>query len=134
MPAGLEVAGGHPRYIYRRPRGAGIQYRNLDTWPPDRTRSRANLEGATRIMINGYLFTLVLIFGSMYWIYAMGRKGVCRRDQHYNEADTQVIQELHRGLERMGQRIEALETILLDQGEHYRRTPPPVPEHDRVRR
>ena len=81
-------------------------------------------------MINGYVFTLILIFGSMYWIYAMGRKGVCRRDQHYNAEDTELIQELHRGMERMGKRIESLETILMDRSEAYRQTPPPMPRHE----
>ncbi len=80
-------------------------------------------------MINGYVFTLILIFGSLYWLYVMGRNGVCRKDQRYNAEDTEIIQELHRGMERMGQRIESLETILLDQGEHYRKSPPPMPDH-----
>lgn len=86
------------------------------------------------MMINGYVFTLILIFGSMYWIYAMERKGVCRRDRHYNAEDTEIIQELHRGLERMGQRIEALETILLDRSEAYRKTPPPMPREEKTTR
>ncbi len=80
-------------------------------------------------MINGYVFTLILNFGCLYWLYVMGRNGVSRRDQSYNAEDTEIIQELHRGMERMGQRIESLETILLDQGEHYRKSPPPMPDH-----
>lgn len=81
-------------------------------------------------MINGFTFTLLLIFGSMYWIYALAKMNVKKRDGHYSDADTEVIQEMHRSLERMGQRIESLETILLDQGEHYRKTPPPAPRHE----
>lgn len=73
------------------------------------------------------LFVLCIIFGSMYWIYAMARTGVRKQDHRYNQEETEIIQELHRGLERMGARIEALETLLLDQNEKYRRTPPPVP-------
>ena len=73
------------------------------------------------------LFALCIIFGSMYWIYVMARTGVRKQDHRYNEEETEIIQELHRGLEKMGARIEALETLLLDQNETYRRTPPPVP-------
>lgn len=84
--------------------------------------------------MNGQLFVLLIIFGSMYWIYTMARIGVCRRDRHYNADDTQIIQELHRGMERMGKRMEALETILMDQNEAFRRTPPPVPRHEPAER
>ena len=80
--------------------------------------------------MSGQLFALILIFGCMYWIYAMANMGVKRKDRAYNQEDTETIQELHRGLEKMGRRIEALETILLDQNETYRKTPPPMPRHE----
>lgn len=77
--------------------------------------------------MSGQLFTLILIFGSMYWIYALARTGVKRKDRAYNQEDTETIQELHRGLEQMARRIEALETILLDRHDGFRHTPPPMP-------
>lgn len=76
------------------------------------------------------LFVLCIIFGSMFWIYAMARTGVRKQDHRYNERETEIIQELHRGLEKMGKRIEALETILMDQSERFRQTPPPVPPRE----
>ena len=50
----------------------------------------------------------------------------CRRIRHrdegeYNRDDTQMIQEIHRGLQRMDQRIEALETLMMDHPAHSRR-------------
>ena len=82
------------------------------------------------MIINGQLFALILIFGCMYWVYAMVKIGVNKKDRAYNQEDTETIQELHRGLEKMGKRIESLETILLDQNDRYRRTPPPMPREE----
>ncbi len=84
--------------------------------------------------MNTQLFVLCIIFGSMFWIYAMARTGVRKQDHRYNEEETEIIQELHRGLEKMGKRIEALETILLDQAEYRRTSPPPVPPRESVGR
>lgn len=80
--------------------------------------------------MSGYLFALILIFGCLAWIFAMFQFDVKRKDRAYNQEDTELIQELHRGLERMAARIEALETILLDQNERFRKTPPPIPRRE----
>jgi len=80
--------------------------------------------------MTGYTFVLLVVFGSMYWVYLMAHMGVKKSNHKYNEEDTEIIQEMHRGMEKMAGRIESLETILLDQGEHFRRTPPPVPDHE----
>lgn len=80
--------------------------------------------------MNTQLFVLCIIFGSMYWLYAMSKIKVSDRDRRYNAEETEIIQELHRGLEKMGQRIDALETILMDQSERFRQTPPPVPPRE----
>lgn len=84
--------------------------------------------------MSGQLFVLIILFGAMYWIYAMARIKVNRSNDDYNDADTATIQELHRGLEKMAARIESLETILLDRNEHYRQTPPPPPRHEAASR
>ena len=80
--------------------------------------------------MSGQVFALIVIFGGMYWIYAMANMGVKRKDRAYNSEDTETIQELHRAMEKMAKRIESLETLLLDQNENYRRTPPPMPRKE----
>lgn len=77
--------------------------------------------------MNTQLFVIGIMILSMSWLYAMAKLKVTGRDRRYNEEETEIIQELHRGLEKMGKRIEALETILLDQAEYRRTSPPPVP-------
>lgn len=84
--------------------------------------------------MNGYIFTLFIVFGTMFWISSMARTRVAGMDRRYNEEETEIVQELHRGLERMGARIDALETILLDQAEYRRTSPPPVPPRESVGR
>ena len=84
--------------------------------------------------MNTQLFVIGIMILSMSWIYAMAKLKVTGRDRRYNEEETEIIQELHRGLEKMGARIEALETILLDQAEYRRTSPPPVPPRESVRR
>lgn len=76
------------------------------------------------------IIELLIVFGALFWIYKLVTLKVKRKDSQYNDEDTEIIQELHRGMEKMASRIESLETILLGQGEHYRRMPPPVPDHE----
>ena len=48
-------------------------------------------------------------------IYHVLAKKVQHRDEtDYGDDDTRTIQEIHRGLQRMEDRIESLETILMD--------------------
>lgn len=62
------------------------------------------------LLIFGFPF---LIVGGFFLIWAMKIfKG--GRDETMNEEETRLIQELHQGLSRMEERIDALETILLD--------------------
>ena len=44
----------------------------------------------------------------------MARKVENRDETDYGDDDTRTIQEIHRGLQRMEDRIESLETILMD--------------------
>ena len=83
--------------------------------------------------MNPGLIEVLIVFGVLYWVYKLATIKVHKKDHQYNEEDTEIIQELHRGMEKMAARIESLETILLDQGEHYRRMPPPVPDREQVR-
>ena len=82
--------------------------------------------------MNGQVLALCVVFGTLFWLYAMARLKVVGKDRRYNEEETEIIQELHRGLEKMGARIEALETLLLDQNERFRQTPPPMPPRESV--
>lgn len=84
--------------------------------------------------MNGQILALCIVFGTLFWLYAMARLKVEGKDRRYNDEETEIIQELHRGLEKMGARIEALETLLLDQAEYRRTTPPPVPPRESVGR
>lgn len=40
-----------------------------------------------------------------------------KESRGYGEEDTRLIQEIHRGLQRMDQRVDALETLLMDRRE-----------------
>ncbi len=43
-----------------------------------------------------------------------------RHDRRYDSDDTRTMQEINRGLQRMEDRIEALETLLMDRPERSR--------------
>tara|TARA_R110001592_G_scaffold185506_1_gene429554 strand:+ start:1328 stop:1585 length:258 start_codon:yes stop_codon:yes gene_type:complete len=77
---------------------------------------------------------LLIIGAVLFGIFRLLSRRVDRKDRQYNHEDTETIQHLHRGMEKMAARIESLETILLDQGEHYRRTPPPIPNYQHTSR
>ena len=51
-----------------------------------------------------------------------------------NRDETEMIQQLHRDLDRMSRRVEALETILMERSEAWRSTPPPVPRNEHAER
>lgn len=60
---------------------------------------------------------LLLVLGAVAvsFVYVLrGRK--YRQNRHAEAQETQLIQEIHRGLARMEERVEALETLMLDQG------------------
>jgi phage shock protein B len=42
------------------------------------------------------------------------RGGGSRRSRHDETAETQLIQEIHHGLKKMEERVESLETLLMD--------------------
>ncbi|MCC6143975.1 MAG: hypothetical protein IT368_09225 [Candidatus Hydrogenedentes bacterium] len=58
-------------------------------------------------------FVLALVALFMVFFIMMART-VHRRDRRYAQDDTELIQELHHGLQRMSQRVETLETLLLE--------------------
>lgn len=71
----------------------------------------------TGMLAVSLLFGLpILIVAGFFLIWALkivtGRDGL--KKEKLQAEETRLIQELHRGLARMEERIEALETILLD--------------------
>lgn len=77
--------------------------------------------------MNVYLFTLCLIGLVMFFVYKMAHIGVSRSDAAYNPDETELIQEIHRGLTKMEERIDSLETILTERAE--RENPPKFREY-----
>ena len=51
------------------------------------------------------------------WIVKMSLEGSPRRTKKMDADETKIIQEIYRGLNKMEERIDALETILLEQEE-----------------
>ncbi len=86
-------------------------------------------------MTSPFIFVLSLVGMIMGFIYLMSRSGIKHIEKKYPEEDTQIIQEINRGLMRMEERIESLETLVSEQVEHPRaktfdevnqETPPPL--------
>lgn len=72
-------------------------------------------------------FIFVLIFTGIVlaFVLQMTRLGVKRQDANYNEDETELLQELNKGIQRMEQRVEALETILMDKIQDVENKPKP---------
>ena len=73
----------------------------------------------TAVLIVGIVFgsiiaVIVIIFGFVLAMAKIKRGGSFRHGEELQAEETRLIQELHRGLSRMEERVEALETILLD--------------------
>ena len=49
----------------------------------------------------------------------MATKVQAKEKNRYGNDDTLMIQEIHRGLQRMEERVEALETLLMDRVRRY---------------
>ena len=82
-----------------------------------------------RVMSGSWLSAMVgplLFFGVVFVILLCGflvskalGGALGSRDEAPGEEETRMVQELHRGLSGLEQRIEALETILLDRGRRH---------------
>ncbi len=73
----------------------------------------------TAVLIVGIVFGSIvaifaIIFGYVLMAKKMKRGGSLRQSEQLNAEETKLIQEIHQGLSRMEDRIEALETILCD--------------------
>lgn len=66
------------------------------------------------IVFGSIVAIFALIFGFVLLEKKMKRGGSLRQSEQLNADETRLIQELHQGLSRMEERVEALETILAD--------------------
>ncbi|MBI1320320.1 MAG: phage-shock protein [Candidatus Hydrogenedens sp.] len=64
-----------------------------------------------------FTFVLALIGLIMYFIYKMASIGVNRNDAAYNPEETEMIQAMHKQLLKMEERVESLETLLVERTE-----------------
>jgi hypothetical protein len=64
-------------------------------------------------IFGGLILCLAIIGGTILMGIKIKKGGLSPRDQRSQKEDTRMIQEIYQGLERMEQRIEALETIIL---------------------
>ena len=64
-----------------------------------------------------FLFVTIVTIGLAVAIVKRAiRGGRPKKEQEIETRDTRIIQEIHNGLQRMEDRIDALETILMDRG------------------
>jgi phage shock protein B len=66
------------------------------------------------IVFGSIVIMLALIPGTILLAIKLFRGGFSRTDQHQQAEEAKMIQQIYQGLSRMEERIEALETILLD--------------------
>jgi phage shock protein B len=67
------------------------------------------------IVFGGLVLALAIIGSTILMGIRIVKGGVSRKGQADQAGETRMIQELYQGLSRMEERVDALETILLDQ-------------------
>ena len=66
------------------------------------------------IVFGGIVLALAVIGGTFLMAIKLIKGGVSRKHQQYEADEAKMIQEIYQGLTRMEERVESLETILLD--------------------
>ena len=69
----------------------------------------------TGIVFTGTILCLLIVAGTVLMIFRMRQTGTFNRDGKPQNEEAAMIQEIYSGLSRMEQRVEALETILMEQ-------------------
>lgn len=69
------------------------------------------------IVFGGTVLCLAIIGSTILMAIKILKGGVSRKDQQVQADEAKVIQEIYQGLSKMEQRVEALETIILDRKE-----------------
>lgn len=73
-------------------------------------------EIALVVFVSGFVAVMVLAtIGFMVLMIVRTAKGPARKRERNDADETRIIQEIHHGLMKMNKRIEALETLVLDQ-------------------
>ena len=67
------------------------------------------------IVFGGLVLALAIIGSTILIGIRIVKGGFSRKGQAYQADETRMIQELYQGLSKMEERVDALETILLDQ-------------------
>ncbi|MFO7738855.1 MAG: hypothetical protein R6V46_10300 [Desulfatiglandaceae bacterium] len=66
------------------------------------------------IIFGGSVLALAIIGSTVLMAIKIIKGGFSRKDQKFQAEETKTIQEIYQGLSRMEDRVEALETIILD--------------------
>ena len=74
------------------------------------------MEGAiiVGIVFSGIVLCLAIIGGTILMGIKIAKGGISRKSQQSHSDDAKMIQEMYQGVTRMEERVEALETILLE--------------------
>lgn len=68
------------------------------------------------IVFGGSLLALAILGSTVLMAIKIIKGGISPRGRQLEAEETKAIQEIHRGLSRMEERVEALENVLLDRG------------------
>ena len=74
------------------------------------------------IVFGGIVLALAIIGGTILMAIKILKGGFSRKDQRNQAEEARLIQEIYQGFARMEERVEALETILLDHDREGRKT------------
>jgi phage shock protein B len=66
------------------------------------------------IIFGGIILALAVVGGTILMAIKMRHDGISRRARHSQAEEAGMIQEIYSGLERLEERVESLETILMD--------------------
>ena len=69
------------------------------------------------IVFGGTVLCLAIIGSTILMAIKILKGGLSRKDQQVQADEAKIIQEIYQGLSKMEQRVEALETIILDRKE-----------------
>jgi phage shock protein B len=68
----------------------------------------------TAIVFGGTVLALAIIGSTILMAIKILKGGLSRKGQKFQADEARIIQEMYQGLSRMEERVEALETIILD--------------------
>ena len=66
------------------------------------------------IVFAGILLALAIIGGTFLMAIRIIKGGVSRRDREWSSREARMVQEIYQGVNNLEERVESLETILLD--------------------